>query len=161
MSLAAPVSDHRRESLQETLPAHNPAVEEIVYTHEENRLIMGELTALKRVDKRAPDIITQRYGLDRKEDDKTLAEVGISYNLSRERVRQIEHQALRQLKGKPTLQALAAEEQRTPVEASASTTKRCELPSDERAEKRRQAQRDYKRRFNEKRRHNRAVGSHH
>lgn len=160
MSLAAPVSDHRRESLQETLPAPNPAVEEIVYTHEENRLIMGELTALKCVDKRAPDIITQRYGLDRKEDDKTLAEVGISYNLSRERVRQIEHQALRQLKGKPTLQALAAEEQRTPVEASASTTKRCALPSDERAEKRRQAQRDYKRRFNEKRRHNRAVGSH-
>ena len=88
-------------------------MEEIVYTHEENRLIMGELTALKRVDKRAPDIITQRYGLDRKEDDKTLAEVGISYNLSREQVRQIEHQALRQLKGTPTLQALAAEEQRT------------------------------------------------
>jgi RNA polymerase sigma factor (sigma-70 family) len=159
MSLDAPVSEHRRESLQETLPAHNPAVEEVVYTHEEKQLIMGELTALKRVDKRAQDIVTQHYGLDGKDDDKTLAEVGISYNLSRERVRQIEHQALRQLKRNPTLQALAAEEQRKPAETPSKADQPTRLTPEGRAKKRRQEQ-EYRRRFNEKRRHNPAVGAH-
>jgi RNA polymerase sigma factor (sigma-70 family) len=158
-SLDAPVSEHRRESLQETLPAHNPAVEEVVYTHEENRLIQGELAALRGVDKRAQDILTQRYGLDGG-DDKTLAEVGISYDISRERVRQIERQALLRLKKNPTLQALAAEVQRTPVETPASPPRRREPPSHERTEKQRQAVRDYRSRYNEKRQQKRTTGSH-
>ena len=158
-SLDAPVSEHRRESLQETLPAHNPAVEEVVYTHEENRLIQGELAALRGVDKRAQDILTQRYGLDGG-DDKTLAEVGISYDISRERVRQIERQALRTLKKNPTLQALAAEVQRTPVETPASPPRRREPASHERTEKQRQAVRDYRSRYKEKRQQKRAAGSH-
>jgi len=160
-SLDAPVDEQRsRTSLQDALPVHNPAVEEVVYTHEEHRLIMAELTALKRVDKRTQAIVTQRYGLDG-EEEKTLAEVAISYGLSRERVRQIERQALHSLQGNPTLRALAAEELRTPADAPASrknhaVTRR----TPERAEKQRQAQRDYKKRFNEKRRHNHAVGAH-
>ena len=160
-SLDASVDEQRsRTSLQDALPVHNPAVEEVVYTHEENRLIMEELTALKRVDKRTQDIVTQRYGLDG-EDEKTLAEVGISYGLSRERVRQIERQALHSLKGNPTLRALAAEELRTPADAPAPR-KNHEVTrlTPEQAEKQRKAQRDYKKRFNEKRRQNRAVGAH-
>jgi sigma-70-like protein len=106
------------------------------------------------------DIVTQRYGLDG-EDEKTLAEVGISYGLSRERVRQIERQALHSLKGNPTLRALAAEELRTPADAPAPR-KNHEVTrlTPEQAEKQRKAQRDYKKRFNEKRRQNRAVGAH-
>ena len=124
ISLDAPVDEQRsRIPLQEALPADNPIVEEIVYSHEEKSLIKGVLTALTGVDRRAQDIVTQRYGLDG-EDAKTLAEVGISYGLSRERVRQIERQALRQMEQNPTLQALAAEEQRIPTEAQASTTSR-------------------------------------
>src|SRR5262249_13633978 len=160
-SLDAPVDEQRsRTSLQDALPSDNPAIEEVVFSHEENRLIMGELPSLTRVDKRAQDIVTQRFGLAG-EDDKTLAEVGISYGLSRERVRQIERQALRSLKGNPTLQALAAEEQRTPADAPAprKNHERTRL-TPEQAEKQRKAQRDYKKRFNEKRRQHRAVGAH-
>jgi RNA polymerase sigma factor (sigma-70 family) len=158
-SLAAPVDEQRsRTSWQEQLYSDNPAFEEVVYRHEENRLIRGALASLQRVDKRAQDIVTQRYGLDG-EDGKTLAEVAISYNLSRERVRQIERQALRQLKGNSTLQALAAEEQRTPAEAvvSRKNQETRERTPEERAEKRRKAEREYRRRFSEKRQQNRAV----
>ena len=158
-SLNAPVDEQRaRTPLQEALPSDNAAFEEVVYTHEENQLIKGELATLAGVDRRAQDIVLQRYGLDG-EDEKTLAEVGISYDLSRERVRQIEKQALRKLKSNPTLLALAAEEQRTPTEAGASAPRRWKFASDERAEKKRRASQGYRSRFNEKRRQNRPVGS--
>jgi len=150
-SLNEPVNEHRAAtSLQEALPSDNPAFEEVVYTHQENHLIKGELGTLKGVDRRAEDIITKRYGLDG-EDEKTLGEVGIAYDISRERVRQIEKQALRKLGRNPTLQALAAQEQRTPTEARAIAPQRSELSSDERTQKNRAAQHNYRERFNEKR----------
>ena len=156
LSLEMTVTAKPKTPLKDLLPSDNPTVEEVVYTHELKRLITGELTTLNRVDKRAQDMVTQRFGLDG-DDEKTLAEVGVSYDLSRERVRQIERQALRQLKDNPTLQALADEEQRIPTETGTSTPRRSELAADER-EKKRQASQDYRRRFNEKRQQNRAVG---
>jgi len=154
-SLDAPVGERRRESIRDSLPANNPTLEEVVYTHEENRVITGELSGPRGVDKRAQDILTQRYGLDG-EDEKTLAEVGLSNDLSRQRVRQIEREAFRRLRQNPTLQALAAEEMRSPVEPA----RRRNPASPERTEKQRQAVRDYRDRYREKRQQKRAAESH-
>lgn len=54
---------------------------------------------LKRLDKREQDILKLRYGLDGNEIH-TLEEIGRSYNITRERVRQIELSTLKKLKQK-------------------------------------------------------------
>lgn len=59
-----------------------------------NLLIKDALCAL---DEREKDVIKLRYGLD-DEEEHTLAEIGKKYNISRERVRQIETKALFKLR---------------------------------------------------------------
>ncbi len=63
----------------------------------EKDMEMFLLKALDQLTDREKQIIVYRYGLDN-EKPKTLEEIGKIYNLSRERIRQIENQALGKLK---------------------------------------------------------------
>jgi RNA polymerase primary sigma factor len=53
---------------------------------------MGILTAQER------DIINQRFGMDGLDNTKTLAEIAVKYDLSRERIRQLEARALQKMR---------------------------------------------------------------
>jgi RNA polymerase primary sigma factor len=73
---------------------NNPGPDQIVLdTDNESRL--KEL--LEDFDERGANILKLRYGLDG-EDPLTLKEIGARIGLTRERVRQLEHLALKQLK---------------------------------------------------------------
>ena len=73
---------------------HNPGPDDIVQSVDELRQL-GEL--LDQIDEREARILKLRYGLDG-EDPMTLKEIGERIGLTRERVRQIEHEALRKLR---------------------------------------------------------------
>jgi RNA polymerase primary sigma factor len=73
---------------------HNPGPDELVRDSDEIRRL-GEL--LHQIDEREGRILRLRYGLDG-EDPMTLKEIGVRIGLTRERVRQIEHEALRKLR---------------------------------------------------------------
>lgn len=53
--------------------------------------------ALRSLTKRESDILKKRYGIDSTGDEMTLEEVGKDYNVTRERIRQIQQKALLQL----------------------------------------------------------------
>jgi len=73
---------------------HNPGPAEMIRDRDELRQL-GEL--LTQIDEREARILKLRYGLDG-EDPMTLKEIGERIGLTRERVRQIEHEALRKLR---------------------------------------------------------------
>jgi RNA polymerase primary sigma factor len=73
---------------------HNPSPDVIVCENDQLRLL-GEL--LHDIDDRAAKILRLRYGLDG-EDPMTLKEIGERIGLTRERVRQIEHEAIGKLR---------------------------------------------------------------
>jgi RNA polymerase primary sigma factor len=73
---------------------HNPGPAELVRDSDELRRL-GEL--LENIDERAAKILKLRYGLEG-EDPMTLKEIGERIGLTRERVRQIEHEALNKLR---------------------------------------------------------------
>ena len=73
---------------------HNPGPAEMIRDRDELRQL-GEL--LDRIDERESKILKLRYGLDG-EDPMTLKEIGERIGLTRERVRQIEHEALGKLR---------------------------------------------------------------
>jgi RNA polymerase primary sigma factor len=73
---------------------NNPSPDQIVLDNDE-RLKLGEL--LEDIDEREANILKLRYGLNG-EDPLTLKEIGARIGLTRERVRQLEHLALKKLK---------------------------------------------------------------
>jgi RNA polymerase primary sigma factor len=73
---------------------HNPTPDQLVRDNDEIR----QLTELlSDIDEREARILKLRYGLDG-EEPMTLKEIGQRIGLTRERVRQIEHEALRKLR---------------------------------------------------------------
>jgi len=73
---------------------HNPGPDEQVYQTDDLKHL-SEL--LEEIDQRAAKILKLRYGLEG-EDPMTLKEIGKRIGLTRERVRQIEHEALARLR---------------------------------------------------------------
>jgi len=80
---------------------HNPGPDEQVNNTDELRHL-GEL--LDGIDQRAAKILKLRYGLEG-EDPMTLKEIGTRIGLTRERVRQIEHEALAKLRDSMMVEA--------------------------------------------------------
>jgi RNA polymerase primary sigma factor len=78
---------------------HNPGPDETVNQSDELRHL-SEL--LQEIDQRAAKILKLRYGLEG-EDPMTLKEIGERIGLTRERVRQIEHEALDRLRSAMTV----------------------------------------------------------
>jgi RNA polymerase primary sigma factor len=110
ISLQAPSgARNTTDTLQETLPSQTRSVEKAVYAREQHRLIMQ---AVQTLEPRSEDMLIQHHGLDG-QGGMSLAEIGRARGLSRERVRQITHDAHEQLRGHTILQALAAEDVRT------------------------------------------------
>ncbi len=73
---------------------HNPTPDQIVFENDEIDHLMG---LLADIDERAAKILKLRYGLENDE-PMTLKEIGLRIGLTRERVRQIEHDTLRRLR---------------------------------------------------------------
>ena len=94
-SLDTPIGEDEETYLGDFLPAEDlPSVEDIVA----NNLLREELIRiLKTLPEKEEQILKLRFGID---DNKicTLEEIGRMYNVTRERIRQIEMKALRRLK---------------------------------------------------------------
>ena len=92
VSLDRPVSDEDGRRLIDVLvdPNEGPAVPEQMASSETQNEMLKLLATLKPIE---ADILRQRFGLvnDR---ELTLKEIGDKYNLSRERIRQLQEQAL-------------------------------------------------------------------
>lgn len=93
-SLDDPVGDDEERTLGEVIcDVDDDLPDERVIQVDEERWVRRCLTKLSPME---VDIITRRFGIDRG-DDETLEEIGKSYNLSRERVRQIQVQGLKKM----------------------------------------------------------------
>jgi len=73
---------------------HNPGPDEQVHNTDDLRHLADLLAG---IDQRASKILKLRYGLEG-EDPMTLKEIGVRIGLTRERVRQIEHEAIGKLR---------------------------------------------------------------
>ncbi|MCS7197875.1 MAG: RNA polymerase sigma factor RpoD/SigA [Candidatus Bipolaricaulota bacterium] len=93
-SLDIPIGEEEDETLLENVAAHGKTPE-----HEALRALQRERLeqALAQLDARERRVLVLRYGLEDNH-PRTLVEIGMSLNLSRERVRQIEELALSKLK---------------------------------------------------------------
>lgn len=93
-SLDSPVGDEDDTTIGELIPdkAYNPL--ENIIKEARNQIISEVLDTLNPREK---DIITRRFGLLGLQ-PKTLEEVGAEFNITRERIRQIETKALRKLR---------------------------------------------------------------
>ncbi len=87
------VGDSEDIELVELLENHQKSVDKLYEELELNKIITCEISKL---NKRDIDIINKRFGFDC--DPMTLEEIGDEYNITRERVRQIEKKAIMHLK---------------------------------------------------------------
>jgi RNA polymerase primary sigma factor len=92
-SLDDPIGDDEDRTLAEAIACEGPSPDEQVIALDEERRAKRLLTRLSPME---VDIITRRYGL-KNDEDETLEEIGKSYRLSRERVRQIQVQGLKKI----------------------------------------------------------------
>lgn len=93
-SLDDPVGDDEERTLGEVICDQDDALPDTrVIQVDEEQWVRRCLTKLSPME---VDIITRRFGIDRG-DDETLEEIGKSYQLSRERVRQIQVQGLKKM----------------------------------------------------------------
>jgi RNA polymerase sigma-32 factor len=96
LSLDAKLDFDQGISFLDILPDLSPDQEELLGESEENDVLKGEVhEALGNLSERERFIISQRIMAD---DPMTLQELGDTFQISRERVRQIEGEALRKLK---------------------------------------------------------------
>lgn len=94
VSLHDPIGDDEDRTLGETISDRDDLCpDERVIRVDEARTVRRVLDRLSPMEM---DIIRRRFGLDH-DSDETLEEIGRSYNLSRERVRQIQVQGLRKM----------------------------------------------------------------
>jgi len=95
LSLQAPVGADREAELGDfTADRSTPAPDEAIA---EARMRRATRALLEGLTPREQDILRKRFGLD-DTPEHTLAEIGVSMSLSRERIRQIEAEALRKLR---------------------------------------------------------------
>jgi RNA polymerase primary sigma factor len=94
VSTDAPVSDDDERPLESILPADGMEPEDHV-VHATLREHLEQ--ALAQLPPREGSILRQRFGFE-DDDARTLDEIGVQFGVSRERVRQLETRALRQLK---------------------------------------------------------------
>lgn len=93
-SLDDPVGDDEDRTVGEVIADGERALpDEAVIAADDQRNVLRLLTRLSPME---VDILTRRFGLQRDEDE-TLEEIGKSYNLSRERVRQIQVASLKKI----------------------------------------------------------------
>jgi RNA polymerase primary sigma factor len=104
-SLDQPVGDQEDAVLSDFVAGDGPLPEEVV---EDSLRSQTLATALGALGDRERQVIVLRYGLDDSE-PKTLEEIGKRLGLTRERVRQIEVEALKRLSALHEMQAVAAE----------------------------------------------------
>ncbi len=102
-SLDTPVGEEEDETMLESVSTHRaaPEVETLRAAHRERLQ-----RALAELDARERRVLILRYGLEDNH-PRTLVEIGMSLNLSRERVRQIEELALSKLKQSDHLRGLS------------------------------------------------------
>ena len=93
VSLDDPIGDDEDRTLAEAIAGEGLAPDEQVIALDEEIRVKRMLTKLSPME---IDIITRRYGLG-DDDDETLEEIGKSYSLSRERVRQIQVQGIKKI----------------------------------------------------------------
>ena len=94
VSLEAPVGDEEGSEFGHFLTDKNielPEAAEVAMRREALRSILGALSPRER------QVLELRYGLDGQQ-PRTLDEVGRAFNVTRERIRQIEHQSLKKLR---------------------------------------------------------------
>jgi RNA polymerase primary sigma factor len=94
VSLDDPIGDDEDRTLGETIaPKDQDTPDEHVITRTEAQIVRRVLGHLSPME---VDIIRRRFGIDHAGDE-TLEQIGKSYNLSRERVRQIQVQGLKKM----------------------------------------------------------------
>ena len=94
VSLETPVGEEDDSHLSDFIPDDAPTIEEIVtskFLKEQVKDVLGMLTP------REENVLQLRFGLEDGR-ERTLEEVGKSFNVTRERIRQIEAKALRKLR---------------------------------------------------------------
>ena len=102
-SLDKPVGSDSNAQLGDLVPTDGPAIEEEVHVSLAEETLRRAVNALPE---RERDILKLRYGMDGDPDPKSLEEIGRTLGLTRERVRQIEAQALERLAVQREIEAL-------------------------------------------------------
>jgi RNA polymerase primary sigma factor len=102
-SLDQPVGDYEDAVFGDFVPGDEPLPDEQVEDSLRNQALKQALAALSERERR---VIVLRYGLD-DSDPKTLEEIGRRLGLTRERVRQIETEALKRLARLHEMEAVA------------------------------------------------------
>jgi RNA polymerase primary sigma factor len=104
-SLDRPLGDEGDAAFGSLIPSDSPGVEEeIVVGLGENTL----RAAVEKLPDREKEVIKRRYGLDGDPDPVSLEQIGRELGITRERVRQIEQQALERLAGQREIAALSS-----------------------------------------------------
>ena len=102
-SLDKPVGEDSGTQLGELIATPGESLEEEVHVSLQEETLHR---ALDELPERERDILKLRYGLDGDPDPKSLEEIGRTLGLTRERVRQIEAQALERLSVQREIESL-------------------------------------------------------